>query len=349
MDMQEILRKMRTLTQDSSEEANKTLNEGVLITLDGREDNITLDGQDADKFVSRLMQLSGRGTLAQEPMMPAMEPTPMVGLPLAAEPPMGMPTAEPMGDMPMDEPMDDLSIDDMSIDDEPMADMNEDIQISVDGSEADELLARLMQIASHGDGMPQQVATTTPAPLLPSPAAMSHDSMPADRYVCDDCGMDSAACDCDHQMESSVCEACGLPESMCECDMSISTQGVLASDLTMENADYDHGHDEVDSDGEEVDVDAYMYKPGRLPQRMVKGLSGDNPLQEEAIGAYTKIIKNYLAFLGEADAPNEDGAASPLTASNRDEFVKDPNVDKEIEADGNMSPMSNIKRQDVMR
>jgi hypothetical protein len=93
-----------------------------------------------------------------------------------------------------------------------------------------------------------------------------------------------------------------------------------------------------------------MYKAPQVPQRMVKGVMGDNPMvKEEAIGTYTKIIKSYLAFLGEADAPNEDGAASPLTASNRDEFVKDPNVDKEIEADGNMSPMSNIKRQDVMR
>lgn len=406
MDMNEILRKMSTalneekecnstnegemcpvhgMAECSMEESEENLNETVLVTLNGKEDNITLDGDDADRFVSRLMQLSGQGSLAAAPEAPAptaavaIAPAAGAALPAVIEPTMAdmgsmddmgdlgdMPEVPAMSDMgemgdePMDEPMADMGdemdvapMGDIEPEDDMMSDLAEDIHIDVDGEEADELLARLLQLSGQG-GMAAPVMHDVDSDIeaahdMDADMDMDHDmdmpAMPASasNYVCDDCGESPCMCGSD-----GMCPECGAEEGTCECDMSTSVSGPLVG--AMENADFDHGHGDVDGEGEVVDPDTYMYKAPTPPQRMVKGVMGDNPMMKEAaMATYKSIVNKYVAFLGESETPNEDGQASPLTSADRQEFDKDPSAGEKPVTDGSMSPMSKIKRQDVMK
>lgn len=333
MDMNEILRKMREAQIEETKkkpdadkdgipdwadknpdepggDEDRKIEESINIELDGSTDNIELDGPEADAFLSRLMQLSGQGSLAAQP---AGVPAPMDAMPaMPMEPPMDMPPEgmpEPM-DVPMDVPPEGMP--------EPM-----------DAMPPEEMPAP----AGDMDGMGQMD--------VEGPVMTDEDS----KFICDDCGEGFDSCTC----SEGVCEDCGMPLSMCECDMSVSTHGPLDS-VTLENADHDHGHDDVEDEGEVVDPETYMWQPSTPPQRMVKGVMGDNPMMKENMGRFTKLVDSYVNFLRESNEPvNADGMASPLTAADRTEFDKDPSKSEEPVTDGSRSPMTDIKRQDVMK
>jgi hypothetical protein len=116
-----------------------------------------------------------------------------------------------------------------------------------------------------------------------------------------------------------------------------------------ETAEHDNVNTNTTDGVEEVDDANYMWEPVVTKQRLVKGVMGDNPMVEESIERFNKIVNDYVSFLNEGEAENDDGHASPLTANARQEFEKDPNVSKTPKDDGSMSPMSQIERQDVAK
>ncbi len=118
--------------------------------------------------------------------------------------------------------------------------------------------------------------------------------------------------------------------------------------MALENADHDYGSTEKSSEGEPLDTEEYIWNGAHLNQRF--GKIGDNTLMaERAISIFKNYSKEYSQILSEADLePSNSGAASPLTANNRDEFDKDPFVDETPVDDGSHSPLSTVKRQDVM-
>lgn len=134
------------------------------------------------------------------------------------------------------------------------------------------------------------------------------------------------------------CDGCGLPAEQCHC-----------SEATMENADYDHGHDEKSEDGEPLEVKDYIYQGRHINQRF--GKIGDNTLMaEQRAGELFKTLsEDYAKMLNEAELEDSNaGFDSPLTANNRDTFDKDPFAGEEAVTDGSRSPLSTVKRQDVM-
>ena len=64
---------------------------------------------------------------------------------------------------------------------------------------------------------------------------------------------------------------------------------------------------------------------------------------------YAKLKGDYRAYIAEAElaASNAAGAQSPLTATDRDDFEKDPFANEKPVTDGSRSPLSTIKRQSV--
>lgn len=246
--------------------------------------------------------------------------------------------------------------------------MDEDINITVDGDEAHSLIDRLMQLAGNADNAADVALDAAGAALdatdvaldatdsaldvartdLDMPAMSTDDS----HYVCDDCGNDMETCMC----ADDVCPVCNSGD--CHCDevqdpdqMSTITHGLIDSEHLDEE---DYGHENPSSMGKNVDVNSYMYKGPKLAQRLVKGVMGDNPiadanLSEATMDRFVKLANDYANFLAESDMPNEDGQASPLTAADRTDFDKDPFAGDDVKDDGSMSPMSQIKRQDVMK
>ena len=104
--------------------------------------------------------------------------------------------------------------------------------------------------------------------------------------------------------------------------------------------------------GEPVDPKIYMYNAPAGPQRITKGMMGDNSLlKENAARLHKKLRSDYFRYIAEAElaSSNESGAESPLTANNRDEFEKDPFANDEPVSDGSHSPLSTIKRQRVLK
>ena len=139
-----------------------------------------------------------------------------------------------------------------------------------------------------------------------------------------------------HMDVNNHVDACGCGSESCTCGM------------TMENADHDYGHDEKSEIGEPLDVEDYLWDGPHLNQRF--GKTGDNTLMaERAITLFKNYSDQYTQMLEEADLdPSNAGFDSPLTANNRDEFDKDPFVDETPVDDGSHSPLSTVKRQDVM-
>lgn len=226
---------------------------------------------------------------------------------------------------------------DPASDEEKKEVLKEGVNITLDGPEADEFVNRLLQLS----GAPATPVAVEPVPM-DSPigaqidASVAHDiDLPVAHDISEPAGIpiDAPEVDADHY----VCDTC--EEAPCACP---------EDELALENADFDYGTEEHDEDGEEVEVDTYMFKPSQAPQRLVKGTMGDNPLlTQESQERFSKIVNEYVKFLNESE--NEDGHASPLTADSRNEFDKDQNAGDEPKDDGSMSPMSQIKRQDVMK
>ncbi len=150
--------------------------------------------------------------------------------------------------------------------------------------------------------------------------------------LCDGCGRPVSDCQCDSHSDCG----CGSPEGECTCGMAL------------ENADHDYGNKENSSEGEPLDAEEYIWDGPHLNQRF--GKIGDNTLMaERAISIFKNYSKEYSQILSEADLePSNAGFDSPLTANNRDEFDKDPFVDETPVDDGSHSPLSTVKRQDVM-
>lgn len=131
-------------------------------------------------------------------------------------------------------------------------------------------------------------------------------------------------------------KACGC-EGPCDCDQT-----------TMENADHDYGHDPKSEAGEPLDVQDYIWDGPHINQRF--GKIGDNTLMSERRESiYKALTEEYESFLAEAElAPSDVGSQSPLTATKRDTFDKDPFSGEDAVTDGSHSPLSTVKRQDVM-
>lgn len=246
--------------------------------------------------------------------------------------------------------------------------VNEAVHITVDGDEAQDLIARLTQLAGNAEQAANaalsaadtaQDATDTALDITDTALdatntalgaaelALDEPTMHSDdqHYVCDDCGCELDACACD--VDDDCCQVCYTDPCCCdENDMTVTTHGLVDS---KELDELDYGHDTVSGKGEEVDVDSYMYKGPKLAQRLVKGVMGDNPIAEASMDRFVKLANDYAAFLAESDIPNEDGQASPLTAADRADFDQDPFAGEDVKDTGDMSPLSQIKRQDVMK
>lgn len=249
------------------------------------------------------------------------------------------------------------------------------VNISLDGEDADHFLSRLMQLS--GQASDDAVVTHVNQPVSIDVPAMSDAvsntsidlpvmNIDDNHYMCNDCGEELTSCSCD---SSDECVYCGQSGDNCTCDSSdcgcggacgcddtvsdeltTSYQGVL--DSAMKEGDY--GHETPPSTGEEVDQKSYIYNPEVDYQRIVRSL-GDNSIArtthqvEETVNLFNKLQNDYQKFIAESEFKNDDGIESPLTATDREEFDMDPFSGTEPKTDGSMSPMSTVKRQDVMR
>lgn len=225
---------------------------------------------------------------------------------------------------------------DIDTDDE---DLKEDVSINVTGDEANEFIQRLSALAGTNndsiDSMPNE---------------MSLDDMMTpvnDEENCEVCGAHLDHCDCAYNQDH--CPECGALPGHCDCDQS---EEINVDSIVDENADHDFGHVDHPDAGEPVDRESYIYQPPNGPQRITKGMMGDNSLiKENAERLRKKLRSDYFRYIAEADLEksNASGAESPLTANNRDEFEKDPFVNEKPVTDGSRSPMSTIKRQKVLK
>lgn len=231
--------------------------------------------------------------------------------------------------------------------------LNESVHITLDGKEAEDMVARLVQLS--GAAMPDDVVNDE----LPPSDSMDHSeepiALPPPTNLEPEFGQDI-----DGPVGTGLSEPVPSAFDQPEFDSSrfvvdndwdeFETESECNCDKpTMENADYDYKHKHIDTDGEEVDPENYIYKPTTPPQRMVKGVMGDNPMLaphvDESIERFKKYASDYAKFLSES---NEDGHESPLTSNSRNEFNKDPfGDDEEAVDDGSMSPLSTVKREDV--
>ena len=139
------------------------------------------------------------------------------------------------------------------------------------------------------------------------------------------------------------CAMCGSTDhGSNQCASMIDADDVVESELDEEQAEYDHGHQDVKDDGHEIDQDDYVWKGSSLPQRLVKGTLGDNPLIAELHATISALYKQYLE---EEARENDDGMLSPLSDPTKPEFDKDPLSGEEPVDDGSHSPLSTIKQQ----
>lgn len=208
--------------------------------------------------------------------------------------------------------------------------------IDVDSIDADEV-ARIVQLAGlKGGGVQASVPQVpSPEPQVPLPA-----ETPGEVPVTD-VGMDEQTC--------SICGASDHDEYGCPQSLAAEDIEDMSSELDEEMAEFDHGHREVNDEGEEVEVDTYVYVPDRLPQHF--GKQGDNtlndPLNEKADTIFHNLQEAYKAYISEAE--NEDGSMSPLSDPTKPEFDKDPFSGEKPVDDGSRSPMSTVKRQPALK
>lgn len=216
--------------------------------------------------------------------------------------------------------------------------VKESVHITLDGQEADAFIQRLSVLAGQPINAQSEVCPNCNLSLKQCTCK-----------CCPNCGNYEDECCCDDQEEH--CPHCGNAMNCCGCDGSV--EATFGPDgVTMENADHDFGNQDHPDVGEPVDPDSYMYKAPNGPQRVVKGMLGDNSLiKEDAKKLFTKLKNDYKSYVAEADlaASNTPGANSPLTSADRDEFNKDPFAGDEAVTDGSRSPLSTIKRQKVLK
>lgn len=168
---------------------------------------------------------------------------------------------------------------------------------------------------------------------------------------CNGCGMCSHA-PSDHDADIDlVCTQCGgtgydhQNEEICnEC------YGTGMSETTDLEEMHDYGHTVEHSLARlKKYEDAASYEPLNPKQRF--GHAGvDNTMMDDAeeTSLLEHLTAEYAKFLLE-DIDIAAGTQSPLTATDRDEFDKDPLAREEPVTDGSRSPLSRIKRQSVKR
>lgn len=214
--------------------------------------------------------------------------------------------------------------------------LKEDVNISINGPEADEFIQRLSTLA--GTNSSEHEMIVPPQEMMPPVNDDEH---------CEVCGEHLDHCDCAYNHEH--CPECGALPGHCDCDQPAEIE---MDSMVDENVDHDFGHIDHPDAGEPVDPNTYMYNAPAGPQRITKGMMGDNALiKEHADKLFKKLRGDYRKYVAEADlaASNASGAQSPLTASNRDEFEKDPFDNEKPVSDGSHSPLSTIKRQKVLK
>lgn len=215
---------------------------------------------------------------------------------------------------------------------------------------------RLMQLAGQG-GDKRYNASITTASQNPNDAA----SMTVNTCEPDDvmrllqlAGVpqmtQSKACGCDGPCDCDVGKACGC-QGPCGCGDS----GIDDTDpevVVMEQqAEYDYGHKDPTDETEEFDIKDYNFKGrGDLPERLTNARFGSNALKSEMRESiHARLVAAYNDFINESEQRvNADGRSSPLTATKRDEFLKDPYTE-EPDTDGSESPLTDIKRQHINR
>jgi hypothetical protein len=197
-------------------------------------------------------------------------------------------------------------------------------------------VARIVQLA----GLPTPSTGVTPPPT--PPAADTHPSnMPAANIPPEDVLAMDGTEELPQMDESDTCAICGGDDhDEHTCPAMTEEIDILDEEI----AEFDHGNTEHSDTGEEIEVNDYVWKGSKLPQRIVKGGQGDNPLISEL---HQKFIKDYNLYLSENE--NEDGTLSPLSDPTKPDFDKDPMRDVEAVTDGSHSPMSTIKRQHAFK
>lgn len=196
--------------------------------------------------------------------------------------------------------------------------------IDVDSIDADEV-ARIVQLAG---------LKSTPAPVMQPEVPVSGPSI-------DEPPVDSSSAllrPPEHgMMEEISCAICGSSDH----DEHSCPETIMAENV----AEFDYGHDEIDDDGDEVEID--NWRDSKLPQRIVKGGQGDNPLISEL---HEHLLAEYSKYIAEGDdRENDDGVMSPLSDPTKPEFDKDPFSGDTPVDDGSRSPMSTIKRQPALK
>jgi hypothetical protein len=216
---------------------------------------------------------------------------------------------------------------------------NENISIQVDQQDAYELIRRMAELAGQPPITTVQAPSASITGMSPEVVTMEDDR---EQEHCPHCGREMGGCICSNDNDYD-------PQDN-ELDSNYEMR--MAEDI-----DNDFGHTDHPDAGEPVDPNTYLYRAPNGAQRTTKARGGDNALinneiiKEDAGKLFTKLKKDYRAYVAEADlaASNAPGALSPLSASSRDEFVKDPFADDESVTDGSRSPLSTIKRQSVAK
>jgi hypothetical protein len=223
-------------------------------------------------------------------------------------------------------------------------------------SDAPDDVLRLMQLAGAGEASKRYVATVTKNQPNTPPATMNVNSADPDDVMrlLHLAGVATQAaqkaCGCTGPCECGTEKACGCP-GPCDCNSSDDT--VQPEIIVVEQqAEYDYGHRDPIEDELEFDIKDYNFK-GRadLPERPTSARFGSNPLKSEMRESiYARLLNDYKSYVIETtpNDVNRDGRSSPLTATTRDEFLKDP-FTEEPDTDGSESPLSTIKRQHLHR
>lgn len=203
---------------------------------------------------------------------------------------------------------------------------------------------RLMQLAGQGSDKRYNASITT-ASQNPNDAA----SMTVTTCEPDDVMRLLQLAGVPHMTQSKAC-GCDGP---CDCDCGDNGIDAAAPEVVVmeQQAEYDYGHKDPTDETKEFDIKDYNFKGrGDLPERLTNARFGSNALKSEMRESiHARLVAAYNDFINESEQRvNADGRSSPLTATKRDEFLKDPYTEAP-DTDGSESPLTDIKRQHINR
>ena len=203
---------------------------------------------------------------------------------------------------------------------------------------------RLMQLAGQGSDKRYNASITT-ASQNPNDAA----SMTVNTCEPDDVMRLLQLAGVPHMTQSKAC-GCDGP---CDCACGDNGMDAAAPEVVVmeQQAEYDYGHKDPTDETKEFDIKDYNFKGrGDLPERLTNARFGSNALKSEMRESiHARLVAAYNDFINESEQRvNADGRSSPLTATKRDEFLKDPYTESP-DTDGSESPLTDIKRQHINR